>query len=1076
MPQPLRRVLTLLLLLGAWGLIGQYRAPLPVMMSQALAGPGGQAGDSRTAGVERPSHDLSNPRIFTKVVLYVKDNYVDPKRIKPREMLVNALEYVEKAVPDVMVEANADQTKVKVTVGSKVQTFDTVQVDSLWKLSFTLKDVLRFINENMKPMEDTRDAEYAAVNGMLSKLDPHSGLLRPDLYREMKLTTKGEFGGLGFVIQMKEGNLTVVKVLPKTPAYRAGIKKEDVIQKIGEESTVNMDLNEAVSKLRGPVDSKITITLNRRGWEHPQAETLTRAMISIESVQSKLLNGGVGYVRLKNFQGNTTRELQGTLLAMQREAEAKGGGLKGLVLDLRGNPGGLLEQAIQVSDLFVSQGVLVATVGHSEQLREEKRAHPDEGDLAYPVVVLVNAGSASASEIVAGALKNLNRAVIVGRQTFGKGSVQVLYDFPDDSALKLTIAKYLTPGDLSIQEVGIVPDIQLTPTRVTRDRVDVFAPRRSIGEADLDSHFGNPGSERLATKRDEVLSRQKPTSELKYLKEDSKGKDASAKAHLPEEGKPPRAARNDKAPEKRPSREKDPLLDTMDRGVDEDLDDQMDAELQDEVKEDFEVQFARDYVLQAPFVDREKMLAAGRAFVEQKQREEEERIDAAIGALGVDWSRGESPHSPLLAAVLRPGSEKKIQAGDLLELELQVENRGAEPVKRLRAWTDSDNPFLDRREFIFGALRPGEKRSWKVPVKLPRDLTSRRDGVTVRFFDDGGPLGVPLVSELSSTELPRPAFSFNWQLQDACEGCNGDGIAQLGEDLDLVVDVTNTGVGKALDAFATIKNVGDPAVFIEKGRFKLGELLPGETRTARFKVDLKHGYHGSSFPLRLAIVDEPLEEVAIEKIHLPVEEGPPRPLGGSRAVVRLPERTELRAAAAADAPLVGRIPKAALFARTARSGDFIRVEVDKDRFAFARAQDAREVRGKTPPAAHELQYVPRRVPPTIALNVDPAQGGTVADGERFSLTGNVSASGGDVDLWVLVNDQKVYFKTVSGTKKEPVKFKFASDFPLKEGNNHVLVVARESPDFAARKALVIRRRPAALAQKQDVGGEPGVAP
>jgi carboxyl-terminal processing protease len=1069
MPRLLRRLLTISLLLGAWAFVGQDRAPLPVMMSQAVAGPGG-AGDFR-GGVEKPQHDLSNPRVFTKVILYVKDHYVDPKRIKPKEMMIAALEYVEKTVPDVIVEGNADQGKVKVTVGNKVQTFDISHVDSLWKMSFTLKDVFRFINENMKPMEDTRDVEYAAVNGMLSKLDPHSVLLRPELYREMKLTTKGEFGGLGFVIQMKEGNLTVVKVLPKTPAHRAGIKKDDIIRKIGEESTVNMDLNEAVSKLRGPVDSRVTITVDRKGWEHPQNETLNRAMISIESVQSKLLDKGVGYVRLKNFQGNTTRDLQMALQSMQREAEATGG-MKGLVLDLRGNPGGLLEQAIQVSDLFVSQGTIVATVGHSDQLREEKKAHPDDGDLAYPVAVLVNAGSASASEIVAGALKNLNRAVIIGRQTFGKGSVQVLYDFPDDSALKLTIAKYLTPGDVSIQEVGIIPDIQLTPTRVTKDRVDVFAPRKSMGEADLDSHFGNPNSEKVATKRDDVLGREKPTYELKYLKEDIKGKDASAKQQLQEEGKAPKVSSKDKGAEKKPTRGGNPLLDNEDRGTDEDLDDQLDAESQDEIKEDFEVLFARDYVLKAPFVERDKEIAGGRAFVEEKRAEEEERINAAITALGLDWTPGESPKNAALVATLKPTADRKIEAGEMLDLELQVENRGQEAVKRLRAWTDSDNPFIDRREFLFGSLKPGEKRTWKVPVKLPKDLTSRRDGVTVKFFDDGGALGEPLVSELSFTELPRPAFAFNWQLVDHCEACNGDGVAEPGEDLDLVLDVTNTGSGKALDAFATIKNVGDPNVFIEKGRFKLGELAPGETKTAHFAVDLKHGFQGDTFPLKLAIVDEPLEEFAAEKIDLPVQAQPTVSVETKRATVKLPDKEELRASPANDAPVIARVQKGGLFAQTAKAGEFVRVELDKDRFAFAHAPDARDAKGKVP-AAHELQYVARRVPPAITLNVDPQQGGTVADGERFNLSGSVTAASHDVDLYVLVNDQKVYFKTVTGTEKEPAKFKFATDFPLKEGNNNVMVVARESADFASRKTLVIRRRPSALAQKQDPGKTAG---
>src|SRR6516164_1431912 len=480
MPRLFRRLLAVFLLLGAWAFAGGDRAPRPLTLADSAARPAPRS-DSDNRGSDKATHDLSSLRVFTKVILYVKDNYVDPKRVKPKEMMIAALEYVEKTVPDVIVEGNADAGKLKVTVNGKARDFDISHVDSLWKMSFTMKDVFDYIGRNMRPIEDTRDVEYAAVNGMLSTLDPHSVLLKPEMYREMKLQTKGEFGGLGFVIQMKESNLVVVKVLPKTPAARAGIKKDDQIKKIGEESTVNMELNEAVSKLRGPNDSKVTITVERKGWERPQVMTLTRAIISIESIQSKLLSQNVGYIRLKNFQGNTTHDLQVALGQLAREAE-KTGGMKGVVLDLRGNPGGLLEQAIQVSDLFLSQGTIVTTVGYSDKLREEKRAHPDEGDNTYPLVVLVNAGSASASEIVAGALKNLNRAVIVGRQTFGKGSVQVLYDFPDDSALKLTIAKYLTPGDVSIQEVGIVPDIQLTPTRVTKDRVNVFTSHRTLGE------------------------------------------------------------------------------------------------------------------------------------------------------------------------------------------------------------------------------------------------------------------------------------------------------------------------------------------------------------------------------------------------------------------------------------------------------------------------------------------------------------------------------------------------------------------------------------------------------------------
>jgi carboxyl-terminal processing protease len=1069
MPRSLRRVLTIVLLLGAWALVGQDRTPLPEVMSQAVAGPGGRDGE-QPRSVERAPHDLANPRLFTKVILYVKDHYVDPRRVKPREMMIAALEYVEKTVPDVIVEGSAGDGKLTVTVGSKVQTFDITHVDSLWKMSFLLKDVFRFIDDNMQPMEDTRDVEYAAVNGMLSKLDPHSVLLRPELYREMKLTTKGEFGGLGFVIQMKEGNLTVVKVLPKTPAYRAGIKKDDIIRKIAEESTVNMDLNEAVSKLRGPVDSRIIITVDRRGWEHPQVMSLTRAMISIESVQSKLLDKGVGYIRLKNFQGNTTRDLQAALQDLARQAEGQGG-LKGLVLDLRGNPGGLLEQAIQVSDLFLSQGTIVATVGLSDKLREEKKAHADEQDDRYPIAVLVNAGSASASEIVAGALKNLNRAVIIGRQTFGKGSVQVLYDFPDDSALKLTIAKYLTPGDVSIQEVGVVPDIALVPTRVTPDRVDVFAPRKSIGEADLDAHFGNSDSSQVASKREDVVSQERPAEELKYLK-DVKAKAPSTCAQLLENAKGPKqASKGDKTAAPAPrgkDGEKNPLLDVDVGGTDEDLDDQLDAEAQDEVKEDFEVLFARDFVLKVPFVERDKMLASGKAFVDERRREEADRISAAITGLGVDWSAGESSKAAQLVSTLKPGMDRRIEAGECVDLELVAENRGTEPMKRLRAYTESENPFLDRREFLFGGLKPGEKRVWSVPIQLPKDLTSRRDGVTVRFFDDAGPVGEPLAAELNFSELPRPAFAFSWQVQDLCGDCNGDGVVQLGEVVDLAVDVTNTGAGKALDSFATIKNVGDPNVFIEKGRFKLGELLPGETKTARFRVELKHGYRGETFPLKLAVVDEPLEEFATEKLELPVYETALGEMQARRTTVKLPEKeTLLGAPLSTSAPLF-RLNKPAVVTSTGRLGEYLRVELDKDRFAFVPAASAKESRAKAQPVWKDLAFVAHRNPPAITLNLDPQLGGVVAEGDRYTLSGSVSGSAKEVDLYVLVNDQKVYFKTVPGTQKEPVKFKFSTDFQLKEGNNNVLVVARESADFASRRTLIIRRRPATLAQSPTV--------
>ncbi|QRK03968.1 PDZ domain-containing protein [Archangium violaceum] len=1062
MPRLFRRITAVAVLLGAWALVGNDRAPLPLTLGAAEAGQANATDSNRIAGEKGgPTHDLSSLRVFTKVILYVKDNYVDPKRVKPKEMMISALEYVEKSVPDVLVDGNAETGKLSVNVNGKTREFDISHVDSLWKMSFTLKDVFDFVNKNMRPMDDTRDIEYAAVNGMLSTLDPHSVLLRPEVYREMKLSTKGEFGGLGFVIQMREGNLTVVKVLPKTPAARAGIQKDDQIKKIGEESTVNMDLNEAVSKLRGPVDSRISITVERKGWDKPHPMTLSRAMISIESVQSKLLAGNVGYIRLKNFQGNTTRDLQAALADMRRQTESKGG-LKGVVLDMRGNPGGLLEQAIQVSDTFVSNGTIVSTVGLSDKLREEKRARADEGEDTFPIAVLVNAGSASASEIVAGALKNLNRAVIIGRQTFGKGSVQVLYDFPDDSALKLTIAKYLTPGDVSIQEVGIVPDIELIPSAVTDERVLVFAPRKTIGEADLDQHFGNPNSDSVAKKREDVLGREKPLETLKYLKIDEKQQQALTKKQEEADKNPGVATKED--PKSTTNKH---LLDVDSIGSGEELDDQLDAESQDEVKEDFEVLFARDYVLQVPYTDRRQMLQKGKDFVEKKRRDEEQRINSAISALNVDWSPGPTPKDVKLAATFSPPPDQRIPAGETFDLVLTAENKGTEPLKRVRAWTESDNYYLDRREFLIGSLAPGEKKTWKVKVRLPKDLTSRRDDVTVKFLDDHGVLPTTLVSELNFTELPRPSFAFNWQVLDDCASCNRDGVAQRGEDITVVLDVTNTGKGKALDTSAQIKNAGDANIFIEKGRFKLGEIAPGETKTARFQLQVKKGFKENTFPLKLTIFDEPLEEFAMEKLQMPVADAAVAKFEPKKGLVKVAEKAELLAAPQQDAPVLGKLPRSVVLNTEAVTKGFYRVELDRERFAFVRAQDARDTRGKASTSVLQgVTYVARRSPPEIRLDVDASQGGLVANGEKYTLSGEVDDAQGLLDMYVLVNDQKVYFQGANTHGKgEPHKLKFSTEFSLKEGNNAVLVVARESTDFASRRTLVIRRRPAEMAQK-----------
>src|SRR5687767_13821023 len=446
-------------------------------------------------GKHGPSnYDLRQLKVVNEVLKNVRDKYVDPKRVKPKEMLLSALNYVQRDVAQVIVLHEEGSATVKVRVDTQEREFKVDNVLGLWDVSARLREIFDFVQENLKGTEvDLREVEYAACNGMLHTLDPHSVLLSPEAYKEMNLSTSGQFGGLGIVISIRDQQLTVINPMPGTPAFRAGIKKYDRIMKIGGESTLNMGLNEAVQHLRGAPGTKVTVWIRRDGpdgWQQPKPFELQREIIKVQSVEHKLMADGIGYVRLKQFQANTAKDLDEALKDMKRNGE-----LKGLVLDLRGNPGGLLEQAARVADKFLVSGPIVATVGNpgSGEDREEKVAHPDGTEPNYPIALLVNGSSASASEIVAGALKNHDRAVLIGETTFGKGSVQLVFtDLPDKAALKLTIAQYLTePGDVSIQGVGVTPDIELDPMTVDPQEMDLTVDTGGIKERDLSRSLSN---------------------------------------------------------------------------------------------------------------------------------------------------------------------------------------------------------------------------------------------------------------------------------------------------------------------------------------------------------------------------------------------------------------------------------------------------------------------------------------------------------------------------------------------------------------------------------------------------------
>ena len=347
-----------------------------------------------------------------------------------------------------------------------------------------LTDVIGLIQKDYVEETKSKDLVYGAIKGMLETLDPHSTFMPPNVFKEMQEETRGRFEGLGIEITIKDGILTVVSPIEETPAYKAGILAGDQILKIEGESTKNFTLMDSVKRLRGLRGTKVTITIMREGFTKPRDYTLVRDVIPVRSVRHELLEKHYGYIRISQFQEKTDGEFEKAMKALEEESK---GTLKGLVLDLRNDPGGLLDQAVKVADRFIESGLIVSVEGRKEDQKMKFYARPDGSLTRYPLVVLVNSGSASGSEIVAGAIQDHGRGLVVGTQTFGKGSVQTIIPLKDGSGLRLTTARYYTPSGRSIQAKGIVPDIIVKPLRPEEEKEAVI-PKTPM-EKDLERHL-----------------------------------------------------------------------------------------------------------------------------------------------------------------------------------------------------------------------------------------------------------------------------------------------------------------------------------------------------------------------------------------------------------------------------------------------------------------------------------------------------------------------------------------------------------------------------------------------------------
>jgi len=376
-------------------------------------------------------------------------------------------------------------------------------------------DVLEEIERNYVDKVDTDKLIQNAIKGMVGNLDPHSAFMPPKAFDELQDDTKGEFGGIGIVITMKKGILTVISPIKGTPADRAGIKAGDVIIQINGKNTMDMALWESVKMMRGPKGEKVSITIIRKGKPEPVTYTMKRENIPLESVKSLTLKPGYAYISVTNFRVNTASELKQAL----NKLEKKDAPLKGLILDLRNNPGGLLTQAVAVSDIFLDHGIIVSIKGRLPENTEIFKAHKNKIKRNYPIIVLINGGTASASEIVAGALQDQKRALIIGTTSFGKGSVQTVKSLRDGFGLKYTIARYYTPSGRSIQAEGIKPDIKVRYSLAKKniEKKAKFPFERMLREKDLKHHLkaekGKQGKKKNTDNNSDLKKLEKNTKQ-----------------------------------------------------------------------------------------------------------------------------------------------------------------------------------------------------------------------------------------------------------------------------------------------------------------------------------------------------------------------------------------------------------------------------------------------------------------------------------------------------------------------------------------------------------------------------------
>lgn len=978
----------------------------------------------------KPS-SLPSLDVTTYVLTYLSDQYVEPARIHPKTMFVRAMEELARVVSELQVQPDVPNNRVSLQIQSTTVTLTlpVQEPDVAWMLP-QMQKAFAFLQNNAShafTSKEWQNAEYAAITGMLSTLDPHTVLLDRETYQDMKTQSQGYFGGIGAILGIRKGQLTVIRTLPNTPLWKAGVRHGDLIVRIGTEPTNNMLFLDAVKRLRGKPGSQVDVWIQKKGQSTPNYLSLTREDIQVSSVKSQLLSfhqKPVAYIRITQFSQKVSEELEQAWGKLSQRQPPSG-----LILDLRGNPGGLLDQAVKVADAFLTKGTIVKTVSPRMATREEVARQETLVPNSLPMVVLIDEASASASEIVAGSLQQLNRALLLGTQTFGKGSVQALFDLPDQSALKLTIAQYLTAGDRSIQSVGVSPDVQLNSVYITPERIHLFHAYSSLREKDLRTHLDSP----LTHPKDA------PAKQLHFLFRKPSSSPTSSEPTQEMDGEESDDEEGEEAP----------------------------------FFEDGPIQTAKELLVSVGNSKREKMLSSpeARAFFEKQETQRQEEIQQALRPLGIDWSTHSAHKAPaaLVATVNLAAASTPVRAGETALFSVTVTNQGEGLATQVRADTKSDLGLLDGWEFLFGSIPPGESRTRQVKIKVPTMAPSRIDLLQLFFYEEHGQAPAPQALQFRIQELPKPQFAYRLQFLDSGFNSNGDSLLQKNESGTLQVILKNVGTGTSVEPKVSLQSTQGDSVVVNQGRFELKPLPPGaESPELRFTFDLLPSHQEREARFRLQVYDPKLQTgfSTSDLLRFPISD---QSLEGqvTQGICTTTQATPVWASADPNAPILGQVA-----ANTKLPIDKIFPQVGFVRLVLTHAQPGffpksvctLDTRGTVPPA--EISWAWQVTPPKIRLAPTPLLVSTP--------TANIHAVVEDdnqlLDTMIFVTnpksnifERKVFYKPYrspvgnSATTKVPVSVDIATEVPLWPGMNVITMVARKSEQVNTSSVLFINR-------------------